>query len=373
MLGLSQAKSQDIRDNMAQEVNVSARFYYWNEADENNSGGQIVAPVSVVSTLPQENLLFEFGARAALIHSFNDSKDQTGSVTTFSDTVLNVTMTYAGSELPFYPFASVSVNVPTGKETLKGREKNAVMDLDLVEQVRFGEGLNVNLGAGLTVPITNAISATAAASYNFRGSYVPDGDTGFNYDPGNQFVAYGEVVYARDNTYASLGLKFNTEETSRLDGLNYFQPGQFWEVYGTVATQVSQQDVLNASLSLAKYSKNEIFDPFTNQFVTEAAQGAGDVIRVGLGWKHYLDWGSAGLRGEFLYREANDYDALTDRYIPARKRFLIGPEVGVNLNKASSLDLRLQYMRLDEGRFQVTGLERSFDGFWATAMLKAEF
>ncbi len=154
---------------------------------------------------------------------------------------------------------------------MKGREKNAVMDLDLVEQVRFGEGFNVNLGAGLTVPVTDAISATAAASYNFRGSYVPDGDTGFTYDPGDQFVAYGEVVYAQDNTYASLGLKFNAEETSRLDDFKYFQPGQFWEIYGALATRVSQKDVVSASLSLAKYSKNKIFDPFSNQFVTEDA------------------------------------------------------------------------------------------------------
>ncbi len=79
------------------------------------------------------------------------------------------------------------------------------------------------------------------------------------------------------------------------------------------------------------------------------------------------------MAGQFLYREENDYDALTDRFIPSRTRFLTGPEVSVDLSETSTLDLRLQYMRLDEGKFKVTGLERSFNGFLATAAIKAEF
>ncbi|MPR12670.1 hypothetical protein [Microvirga tunisiensis] len=62
-----------------------------------------------------------------------------GTVSTLTDTTTHLQFAYEGFE-NVQPFVTFDMNLPTGKETLRGREKNAVMDRDLVFQTRFGEG-----------------------------------------------------------------------------------------------------------------------------------------------------------------------------------------------------------------------------------------
>jgi hypothetical protein len=356
----AQSNPQSSESDILKQAKPNVRYYYWSENGEGNSGGQVITPISLLSTVSNDRYLLELGGRAAYIYSYNNSTGASGSVSTLSDTVLNATLTFSKSELPFYPFITGSLNVPTGKETLSGKEKNAVMDIDLVEQVRFGEGLNFNLGGGVTVPISEVLSTTISASYNIRGDYIPDGDTEFEYDPGDQFTVYGEVVLSLPDSYTSVGLKYNREDDSEFNGIEYFQPGDSLEIYGTYAGAINLRDTINSTFSYARYSKNEIFDPFTGTFGTESSQGAGDVIRFSLGWQRKVEWGQWGLSGQALVRQENDYDRLNDQFIPSRKSFLIGPDAGFKLSKKISLNMRLQYKYLSDDDFVLRGVNSSF-------------
>ena len=354
------------------DARVQSRIYYWNESGEPNNGFQIVTPLTLGASLASDVLLLEFDARTAFIHA-QRSGPTSGSVSSLSDTVLSTTATFSHESLPFFPFLSASVNVPTGNETLRGSQKNAVVDQDLVEQTRFGEGLNLNLGGGVTIPIDDSFSTTIGGSFNARGSYVPDGDTGFVFNPGNQLVSYAEILYQDPRTLASLGLKYNSEEASALAGIPFFQPGDSFEVYGRVGRAITNRDYVNGSFSFARFTKNERFDPFTGTFRTDDARSAGNVYRVSLEWRRKMSFGSLGLAGEVLIRDKNDFDELSDRFLPSRQRYLIGPTASIILSEKSALNLHRHYMHLSEGAFPVTGVQRSFNGVFAGATVDVNY
>lgn len=352
---------------------VQTRFYYWDEDGSSDNGIQIVTPLTLSGAVEGEALLFEISGRLALIHSSADQGNSSGSVTTLSDTVISGTATYADDQLPFYPFITASINLPSGKETLSGDEKAAVADIDVVEQTRFGEGVNLNLGAGVTIPISEALSGTVAGSYNIRGNYVPDGDSGDDFEPGDQITVYAEIQYQNPTSSISLGAKYNREEKSRLAGTDYFDPGDSYELYGRIAKALTQLDTVNLSFSAAQYTKNETFDPFSGSFRTDDERSAGNVYRVNASYTRAMPFGSLGLAGEVLFRDRNDFDEISDRFVPSRIRFLFGPTAQIAINEATTLDLRAQYVRLEEDEFPVTGLERSFNGAQASATMSYRF
>ncbi|MEM7060538.1 MAG: hypothetical protein AAF557_23405 [Pseudomonadota bacterium] len=358
-------------EGLTTQSNLSAqtRIYYWNQAGASDNGFQIVTPFTISTSISNELILLELDARAAYIIAQTSRPGADGGVLSPSDTVVSATATFSHPELPVFPFVTASLNLPTGKETLRGIEKNAVVDSDLVEQTRFGEGFNVNVGAGVTVPITKNITATLGGSYNLRGDYVPDGDRGEVFDPGEQFVLYSEVQYQDPGMLASLGFKFNYETESTLDDVPFFRPGDSFELYGQFGMSVTGEDIVNLSFSAARFTKNERFDPFTGTFRVEDERSAGDVYRVDASWRHRTSFGTVGVAGQYLRRERNDFDETSDLFLPARQRYLFGPTASVKVGDKTQLDFRAQYMRLVEDVFPVTGLQRTFNGFIVTGGL----
>jgi hypothetical protein len=114
---------------------VSAETYYynWNDKDGNRCN-QVVTPIT--ATYSQGG--FDAGVRSAYINSqFRGAKGR-GDVSTWSDTELKLGYTSGSAQTSAR--VGVDMNLPTGRATLRGDEKNAVMKEMLVQQSRFGEG-----------------------------------------------------------------------------------------------------------------------------------------------------------------------------------------------------------------------------------------
>lgn len=309
--------------------------------------------------------------RTAYMRSENRTPSQTGVISGFSDTAISLFGSYAASS-KVIPFMVTSFNLPTGKGTLSGSQKNALMDIDLVEQVRHGEGLNMNIGGGVTYNFNETTSTTISASRNFRGGYIPDGDLNLKYQPGTQTTVFGQVDYSTDRISGLLGLKYSEERTSLLGETAFFQPGEMYEGYASLSVAISDRDLLSGFLSFSKFSKNKSFDPFKQAFVEEEATGAGNVINIKGSWQHAYDWGRFGINGSILYRDENDFDAVNDQFIPARIKLTMGPEATITLPEGLSLIFNASYFRLNEEGTVFTKHNQKFDGVEISLGLRKE-
>nr|VFK62841.1 MAG: hypothetical protein BECKUNK1418G_GA0071005_102732 [Candidatus Kentron sp. UNK]VFK70617.1 MAG: hypothetical protein BECKUNK1418H_GA0071006_10344 [Candidatus Kentron sp. UNK] len=348
-----------------------AKYYSWRSRNNNASGNQIVIPITWSTTSISDNYSLEVSMRTAYIRSENRTPSQTGVVSGLGDTVLSLFGSYAMSP-KVVPFVVTSFNLPTGKETLSGSQKNALMDIDLVEQVRHGEGLNMNIGGRVTYNFNETTSTTISASRNFRGGYIPDGDLNLKYEPGTQTTVFGQVDYHTDRVSGLFGLKYSEERTSRFGGSDFFQPGDVYEGYASLSVAINERDLLSGFLSFAKFSKNESFDPFQQAFVEEKAVGAGNVTSFRGTWQRAYRWGRFGLNGSLLRRDENDFDAVNDQFIPARLKLTIGPEAVVTLPGGLSAILNAGYFRLKEESTVFTGQDQKFDGVEVSIGLRKE-
>ena len=151
-------ESEYVKDRLA--VHLEHNYFDWRD-DTNRSGRQNITPVTL--TYRYNDFYFgdfDFGVRRAYIESVNTTPGRTGSVATWSDTSISTSYTLKNLSWPLR--FSLDYNLPNGKATLSGSEKNAIMDGSLVQQTRFGEGENITPGIGVT-------HASAKRMYSARG------------------------------------------------------------------------------------------------------------------------------------------------------------------------------------------------------------
>lgn len=91
---------------------------------------------------PSDDLKSEFLVRGGYVDASQTTPGMSGQVSTQTDTSITEKVTYLGLA-GLQPFASVSINIPTGKTALLGNSANARMDPDLVEIPTYGEGWNI--------------------------------------------------------------------------------------------------------------------------------------------------------------------------------------------------------------------------------------
>jgi hypothetical protein len=323
-----------------------ASYRYWNLEDGDATGWQLVTPLSITdSTKLEEKLILDTSIRVAHITSDYEAGTIHGRVDAFSDTVLGGTMTYVGMSW-LEPFFTVDLNLPTGKETLFDEEKDAIMDPDLVDQIRFGEGFNANISAGAAIPLSNRWVMTAAIGYNTRGEYIPDGNTGFDYDPGDQLTAYVRAQYLDQESLVAISAKFFDEDMSTLAGLDYFNPGDRINITAEGTYQLSESYVVTGYLLYEKSGKNQYLNFFTGTTVDEEANGNGDVYHTQLSVIHLMGEFDVSLRATATMRDENDYDPVNDLFIPRRTTWDVGPGVDWHVNERATISAGARFGEL---------------------------
>lgn len=126
-------RGYDIADRKSSSFGTESKYYSWRD-DKGNKGHQFYQPFyyNIVAGP------WEYGLATGFISSDNRSNDN-GKVNCLTDTTLNVAFHKKAKKNDVMVF-SLAVNLPTGKDAL--HEFDPVMDEDLVEKARFGEGLN---------------------------------------------------------------------------------------------------------------------------------------------------------------------------------------------------------------------------------------
>ncbi|MPR12669.1 hypothetical protein, partial [Microvirga tunisiensis] len=108
---------------------------------------------------------------------------------------------------------------------------------------------------------------TLAVGYNSRGSYVPDGDTGFHYDPGDQVIVTAGLQYMSEDWLLSVTGILTRETTSKLAGVEFFRPGTTFAILGQGVHKWSPQHATTASLYFNNTEKNAVLDFFTGALI----------------------------------------------------------------------------------------------------------
>lgn len=330
-------------------------FIAWKSADGDLKGNQLILPLTVSTRAdPGPDSQINVAIRTAYIRSENMSSGQGGVVSTLSDTAVSAQFLKQIGDVQGW--LAVDANLPTGKATLAGTQKNAIMDGNLVQQTRFGEGLNLAPALGLTIPIGESQIAVGA-SYTYRGGFVPDADLGLTYEPGDQMSFNAQFQHFGETWFAGVGAAYHIERTTLYDGLDFFKPGRRWEVFGEGVWQVSDIHLVTAAVRYSAITANAYFDAFTDRFVREDANSNGENWFAALEYGYAgFDWGNLVVLSDLLVRTANSYDPLNDLYLPRRVKWSVGTGVDAELplTADSRLSARLAYFQMEDEATPVT-------------------
>lgn len=267
-------------------------------------------------------LTINAGVRTAYIDSENRSDGALGTLGDMSDTSINLAISYDSFWVK--PWVSLDINAPTGKSTLKGQEKNTLMDPNLVGQTRFGEGWNFSPAMGFVFEVTDNDVISIGGSYNIKGKYVPDGDTGNVRDPGDIYTATLQYQHLTENSFTSIGMVYSNEGGTKLGGIDVFQPGERFDVNASHSRRFLDQHTMSVFFRYSITDSNKRFDPFLGEFSDEERDGSGDVLFTGFNYAYQYDQQlSAGVGFDYLLREANEYQVSNDLFIPNRDKWSV--------------------------------------------------
>jgi hypothetical protein len=370
---LAQPAAAQEAANLQYQALATPAFVSWHSTRGSGEGYQFFLPLEEITKFTVgSSVSIEAGVKTGYISSSNESPSARGTVSSLTDTTTHLQFAYEG----FYsvqPFVTFDMNLPTGKATLRGREKYAVMDRDLVFQTRFGEGWNFNPGIGVTVPFGQSLVATLAVGYNVRGSYVPDGDTGFHYNPGDQAIVTAGLQYLSENWLLSVTGILTREATSKLAGVEFFRPGTSFAILGRGAYKWDAQHATTASLYFNNTNKNAVLDFFTGALLPEEdnSNSALTIARLSHQYDFSSRWGVIGAV-ELLHRDANLYDEVSDLFIPAKTKATLEGGLVLKYSPAITGNVSAGVFSLRQASTPYTGSQR-YEGFIGRANLAVAF
>lgn len=314
---IESAASTYLKDKLA--VYVNHAYYDWRD-DQGRSGWQNIMPF----TLTYRYRDLDVGVRRAYIESVNTSLGRAGRVATWSDTALSLSYTVNTMSWPVR--LSLDYNLPNGRATLSGNEKNAVMDGSLVEQTRFGEGENITPGIGVTHAVGEHDVFGAGLSFVKRGGFDPNGDVmNDEIDPGDEGIATLQWQHAEEKWLVIGGLIYTNAEITQRGGMDYYKKGDRYDlnVTGVVALPADQR--IQAGLRYSTQNPDRYVNNITGRLQQESANSNGDSTYVSVDWsKVWREVHTFHALLEYLEIRANSYDQINDLYNAGRNKVSLG-------------------------------------------------
>ncbi|MCW5312954.1 hypothetical protein GTQ43_03540 [Nostoc sp. KVJ3] len=349
---------------------VTSEYYYYNWSDDlGNSGSQFVAPITF--TYQQGN--FDVGLRTAYINSnfegvllLDGMKIGTrkGQVSTLSDT--SASFAYTLKELSWPIRFNLDLNLPTGRATLVGNEKNAIMDGALVQQTRFGEGFNIAPGISISHAFGNKDVVGLGVSHIFRGQFDPNGDVSNDeIDPGDETVATLQYQHNENNWLLIGGLIYTNYGLTQRGGQDYYRSGDRLDANATLVYSPFERHRVQLSGRYFTQSPNDVVNFLSGNISKETANSNGNALFLS------FDWGVAlgkqqrhtvHLLADYLNVEANSYDRINDLFNAGRDKFSIGLGYDYALSSKSRFSLQAKYFNLTDNATPVTQRDVNADG-----------
>jgi hypothetical protein len=350
-------------------INVEQSYYNWND-DLGNNGSQYVAPVTF--TYNQGN--FDLGLRTAYINSsldgvitFDGQKVGTrkGDVSTTSDT--SVTLAYTLKNLSAPIRFNLDFNLPTGQATLVGSERNALMDGSLVQQTRFGEGLNIAPGIGITYPLSKRDVIGAGFSYIFKGKFDPNGDVvNDEITPGDEAVATLQYQHTGQNMLFIGGLIYTNSGVTKRGDLDYYQKGDRLDTNATLVFAPFPGNTIKLFGRYYTQNKDNVRNFFTGNLQEEAANSNGNALYLGFDWGLALDKKqkhTIHFLVDTLNVKANNYDRINDLFNGNRNKWSFGLGYDYSLSSNSRFSIQAKYFNMIDEANPRTLREISYNGY----------
>ena len=302
------------------------------------SGSEVYIPYAAQLVGQPGDLKVEFVARGGWVKAQQNTAGISGRVETATDTVTSATFTYMGLQ-GFQPFASVELNLPTGKAALPDSQANARMDPDLVDVSSFGEGFNIGPTLGFNVPITDSFIVSMSAGYTNRGAFnrentiTPSNTTPSvvpaNIDPGDVFTLTGSVGFGSGPFTGKVTGTISRETETKENGAPFVRPGRRYLVSATGSYKWPWEHVGTSTLtgSYAHSNRNDVLFVFfgaPSNLLPEPFNTNSNLYQIALDHMFDFDRFSVGPTGSFLFRDQNGYNSATLQFVPRKQRWSAG-------------------------------------------------
>ncbi len=314
-------------------LHTEQNYFSW-EDEEGNEGYQHATPLTL--TYQKDNL--NLGLRRAFIVSENKSEKKKGRVAHWSDTSLSGAYTF-NSDKEFPIRLNLTANIPNGKATLTGDEKNAIMDGHLVWQTRFGEGFNLTPGVSVSHSLNDKDTVGFGLSHIFRGEFDPNGDVeNDEINPGDDTIATLNYQHNAQNWLANAGLSYQHSGVTKRGGKDYYQKGNMFNFDLGGAFAFDNQHSLRSNYHYGYRKSDDYINNLTGNLEKEQFNSNGATHFINLDYGYQIDdKQSIHLISDYLKVKSNEYDQINYLYVPARKKWSIGTRYDWAINKDVSL------------------------------------
>ncbi|WP_319521634.1 hypothetical protein [uncultured Desulfosarcina sp.] len=342
---------------LALDINVQTGLSTnWWDSDSDDRGSQTYMPVTIDGVHGD----FYMQVLSAFVTTRIDPSDASkDSLTTAVDTKLN--FSYAVVErFPVDVLFGLDFNLPTGKTDLDSEERSLLLDPDLVDISRYGEGFNIN--PTLTMARQEERwGAGVGIGYLWRGEY-DFSDTAQNYDPGDVFNITAEGFYVFTDTWQ--GRVFGEMAfygTDEMEDQEYYEEGDFFLAgigvdyfKGKWEASLSGQGIFRGKCQ---------FQADNLQLATEDRAGYGDEYLADLTVRFAMSPENAlSSRLYYLMVLKNDYEEDDPSFIDEKQKVSLKVSFHHQFSEDFSGRIGLEGYLLDEGRNWYHEEDREYRG-----------
>jgi len=353
---------------VASDLNIQTgmNFNYW-DSDADDTGAQLYVPVTVT----KDHDDFSFKLLTAFAYTYSDpSHASSRSLSCVIDTKLNFSYTLL-DKLPADLIFGLDFNVPTGKSKLDNEDLSLLLDPDLVEISRYGEGFNVNPTVAVA-KVWDIWAAGIGIGYLFRGEY-DFSELIRDYEPGNILSITGEVVRLFSSDFRTrLYGEFARYEKDKVRGEDYYEESDFLLVGMDMHYYQDKWDALMALEGIFRGKSK--FQEEGAGLSTEDRASYGDEYNLLISGVYY--WSEkTTVRPQFYYLWVfeNDYASSSPFYIGDRQKASIQVSVLREISPLFDGEITLRGYILDVERNWYHSDDRTFRGFICSILLTRRF
>jgi len=327
-----------------------------------NRGSEVTFPFSIA----YKGDRFAMRVITAYASSEFDSGDSfvpDASISSLTDTL--VSTSYTLPSLPVGLVFGVDVNLPTGKENLTAEERRAELgdNNNLVEIDNFGDGLNLNLNAGLAKQM-GEIGLALGVSYIYRGEYDPTADVpNDDLDPGDEFSLASIISLDPTKEVSLTGfIGYVFFKTDQVNGQDSFREGNKL----TLGADISFSRVpyrLTVSLQDSFQAKSERINPATSPVAErETTNGDQFFASINFGYEFSETLTLRAIADTRIFGE-NDEDSTSLFFDAGSTRYSLGPGFSYELVKNLYVNGIIKYFTLKEKQDAQLQEDVTFKGF----------
>ncbi|MBQ9619738.1 MAG: TonB-dependent receptor [Neisseriaceae bacterium] len=349
-------------------ISTDNHYYNW-KGDNGRHGWQYVMPWNV----SYQYGAFNAGLRNAYIYSQNNSSDEKGTAKGFSDT--SVSFAYTAFQQKSFPVRfNLSMNIPTGKDSLAGDEKNAIMDGNLVWQTRLGEGFNITPAINIAHSFTNKDTVGLGVSRIFRGEFDPNRDVDNDVlHPGDDTIVTLQYSHTDQRYQVQTGLSYQHSGITKRDRAPYYQKGDLWTADISGQFAVTPNQTVYGGYSYSYRKKDKYINNFTGNLEIEEFNSNGKIHWLNAGYSvAFKQRHSVGVVADYLKITSNGYDQINALYLPARTKVGFGMNYNYRISPNASLSLSAKRFLMKDKETPNLG-EQHYRGWNLFGSLKYQF